>query len=345
MKYQIYGAGIYCRAIIKSQIIKPDLVIDGLLDSGEIEGVEVVNIKDKKIDKNKTTYISIVGYENISKQLHEIGFTDVREVEDSFITFENSLAALNSDGEFWRSPNTNEKVDYSKIEKLKKILSDEKSKITLNQIVRYREQPSASTYPWPERYDMYFPEDIPNLYSEKILNIIDCGAFDGDTARIFLSRYGDKIGNYLAIEPNPENISMLEKSITDSRVIPIRVALNNKNGYAFISNCSSASKISEEKKTNYNVETKRLDDIIKQTKTIPNIIKLDIEGYERLVLLTIKEIIKNTTPTLILSIYHTPCDLWQIALDVESYAPDSYYFYIRNEGYWGYETILYCIAK
>ena len=71
---------------------------------------------------------------------------------------------------------------------------------------------------------------------------------------------------------------------------------------------------------------------------------MDIEGGEFEALLGAKNLLKNCRPSLAISIYHQPIDLWRICLFLDDLKL-GYKFFIRN--YTGYpaETLLYATTS
>ena len=108
----------------------------------------------------------------------------------------------------------------------------------------------------------------------------------------------------------------------------------------------SASKIgssnsSEEKF--FKTKVLNIKEIVANKK--PNNIKMDIEGSDLNALKEMKSYIISNYPTLALSIYHQPKDLWEMPLYIDEISSGNYSIYIRQEGHWGLETQLYAIPN
>ena len=58
--------------------------------------------------------------------------------------------------------------------------------------------------------ECYFPDDLFTLGEDDLM--VDCGAFDGDSLRLFLGRYGS-LGRYLGFEPDPESYERLTQFV------------------------------------------------------------------------------------------------------------------------------------
>jgi hypothetical protein len=76
-----------------------------------------------------------------------------------------------------------------------------------------------------------------------------------------------------------------------------------------------------------------------------NFIKMDIEGAEKQAILGAQNTIVSSLPHLAISVYHKPCDLWELGLLIESIAPTRYNYHLRMYGHQTFDTILYAIPK
>jgi len=202
-QFYLYGSGIYAKAILASSLGKPTLVIDKYLAGEELEGIEVVSPESERLNKNIPVFLTILGYPDVKSNLEDLGFNNIIDTYNTFKYFKNSLYFLVNDGEFWRVDSLRDKVNMPAVQKLRGILYDQKSQTTLEQLVDFRVMPSFETYPAPEVYDMYFPADIPKVYgSDEELHILDCGAFDGDTALLYDRYLEGRVASYTAVEPS-----------------------------------------------------------------------------------------------------------------------------------------------
>jgi len=175
-----------------------------------------------------------------------------------------------------------------------------------------------------------------NFLSNKIF--IDCGASFGDSAVIFSKYY------------NPEKVISFE--LTND-------AKKAEQDYfkTLISNQIDLKKIEfvpegvSDKK--YNLDGKDLklttiDDFVKRNNLDKiGLIKMDIEGAAKLAVLGALNTIKNYRPILVISIYHTPEEFFEIKPLIEK-LDIKYKFMIKNLNpidYFEHETILLCVPK
>jgi hypothetical protein len=73
-------------------------------------------------------------------------------------------------------------------------------------------------------------------------------------------------------------------------------------------------------------------------------IKLDVEGAEMSALNGAKETINKYRPTLALSCYHHPDDLWKLS-DMISELGLDYQFYLRQHAFNSFDLVLYAIPN
>ena len=161
-----------------------------------------------------------------------------------------------------------------------------------------------------EKYEPY----LTDLMLSKIKNgdvVLDIGANIGYDTVLFADKVGKK-GKVIAIEPDPVNFEILQKNIKENKlfnVVAVQAAVGNENKKMKI----------YESKTNYGdhrlweetlrpagtfldrealpVFCRRLDDLLKELEfTKIDFIKMDVQGFEPLVIEGGKEIIEKNRP-------------------------------------------------
>jgi len=149
---------------------------------------------------------------------------------------------------------------------------------------------------------LYAKKDYEAIFEKALLEIIkstdtiyDIGANRGFYTKKFLSIATS--GKVLAFEPVPENnifISNLLPSYKNLKVYPLALGSDNGTLPMSIGNdkLNATSKLKTEKAENdILVTVKKLDSFIEENDTIPNVIKIDVEGFEL-------EVIKGMSITL-----------------------------------------------
>lgn len=108
--------------------------------------------------------------------------------------------------------------------------------------------------------------------------IVDAGAYIGDTAAYFLSRF--PTAKVYAVEPNPDSIAMAQRNLAPygDRVSLIPAALYDKTTRVFVNGIATGAHIGN---VGFDVETITLPALLKEIpEGFIDILKLDIEGAE-----------------------------------------------------------------
>ncbi|MBP3847019.1 FkbM family methyltransferase [bacterium] len=185
-----------------------------------------------------------------------------------------------------------------------------------------------------------------DYFKDKV--IIDAGAFIGDSA-IILSDYTNK--EVHSFEPTSENYNNLIKTITlnkkENKIVPVKFGLGAETQEIDFNINSSASGILE---TNYShKETCKiitLDDYVITNNLEVGLIKTDLEGFEQYFLKGAERTIKSQRPTLLISIYHTASDFFNIKPLIESWDLNYDFKIIKPaDGQVLLETVLICEQK
>jgi FkbM family methyltransferase len=352
-QFYVYGAGTFGPTLVSYLVAQgktPICVLDIMPRKAQLSGVQVLRPSEAKIDFSLPVVVSVIGYD---KDIRALGFQQLMTVFEVFETFPQALYNFTLSGMNWMSAPKELQVVDTQINKLCNLLADDNSKDTLAKLVSFRKNPSKNTYPWPQGHEEYFPEDIPKLYQYDELKILDCGAFDGDTISAFYKRFKSKVSSYYAIEANARNLNrlkarLLNENIENDNWLSLHhLAVGDRIGEIEIADEGSASSISCVKSVEHtrteNVKLVTIDSLLGD-KAI-NVLKMDIEGAEEWAIDGARSTIATHKPTLVLSIYHRPQDLWSLAFLVDSLTPNTYNYYIRHEGHWGFETVLYAIPK
>ncbi len=151
------------------------------------------------------------------------------------------------------------------------------------------------------------PKEIYNKIDKKL--IIDAGGYNGDTAYMFHQNFPNS--DILVYEPLSVNIQtinkILEQDKCDNKIIPIKKGLGNKKEILEISfNDTEISEIATIDNEINNLEKKPV-----------GLIKLDTEGFESKIIEGAIETIKRDTPILLIAIYHTPEDFFEMKAKLE----------------------------
>jgi FkbM family methyltransferase len=126
--------------------------------------------------------------------------------------------------------------------------------------------------------------------------VIECGAHHG-AQTILLSRWVGNHGKVIAIEPIPENITILKRNIEINEltnVILVEKAAGASCGKIFMRSISNGAVSPAHLRTNsIQVESVTLDKLVEELDILPSFLKIDVEGYEYQILEGSKAILSN----------------------------------------------------
>ena len=226
-----------------------------------------------------------------------------------------------------------------KWKKISELLSDSKSKKTLDDLIYYR---LTGDYYNMRLYSVRFQEQ----YFEPFLNqhdtgiFVDCGGFDGDTTEEFCKRYPNYRKVYL-FEPSSINLAKAKQRLQgfrDIQFIPLGVS-DREGKLRFNSEAGSASCVSNSGL--YQISVTTLDKKIFEKVTF---IKMDLEGWELKALQGSTKHIEEDHPILAISVYHHPSDFWRIPEFILNLR-DDYQIFLRHYTEGWSESVMYFVPK
>ena len=236
-------------------------------------------------------------------------------------------------------------ADTSAIQSGYVLLDDEKSRIEFIAQLRWRCSLDYGCLPQPDPPDqMYYAPDLVHLSQQEVL--ADCGAFDGDSIRMFLDRVHGCFRYIYAIEPDPKNraaladylsslpgdaaghVSVLPFGLSDCDEV-VSFDASGTVGSRVVSGTGSDS-----------IQCRRLDDILEGPQ--PTLIKMDIEGAEPRAILGAAATISSSRPVLAICAYHKCEHLWTLPRLIHNALPD-YRIFLRRYAEECWETVYYAI--
>lgn len=158
-------------------------------------------------------------------------------------------------------------------------------------------------------------------------NIIDLGAYDGDTIREFCQATNGKYQQITALEPDIKNFKKLVKNTEEmDNVNCINMgAWSHRDTLIFSTKAGRNSKLSSE-----GISVKVTD--IDSLNLNPTFIKMDIEGSELKALCGMENTVKTFNPKLYVCAYHRNDDLFALPLKIWELCKD-YKIYFRHSKY------------
>lgn len=236
-----------------------------------------------------------------------------------------------------------EQPDYEKINALKLILADKKSKEILDAIVEKRKNAFMDYTDIESRNSSeYFLEEFWNPIEDEVF--IDGGGYNGDSIEEFVTWTNNKFKKIYSFEPQSDRALELRKKIRELGVLDRvdfyelglwseETELKFKNGD---DNWSGTILGAEHDSI---IKTCAVDNIVDMGEKI-TFVKMDIEGAEIEALYGAKNHILRDRPRMAICIYHKIDDLWEIPALIHKWLPD-YELFIRHYGMRCYGTILY----
>lgn len=197
----------------------------------------------------------------------------------------------------------------------------------------------------PDPDGEYFPNGLIRPRSDELF--VDVGAYDGDSIRRFLGKYGEAYSRIIALEPDSQNYRGLLQRISDmparhaERIEMHRSAASDRAGrLRFKDGDGLAAALSDQ--GSIEVETVRLDDLLEGRH--PTYIKMDIEGAEIAAIEGCRRTISNERPVLAVCVYHAQDHLWNIPLAINKLCA-SYRFFLRPHMQECWDTVCYAVPS
>lgn len=259
----------------------------------------------------------------IVNQLQEMGFTNVFSAHLCNMIESRFLAPVCA-------------VDMHKIQELKEIVKDERSRQTIDRIVELRNQGTNRLYEvFAGR--QYFQQDIFDFGNEVFL---DCGSYRGEEID-YLNGLGCGTHRIYAFEPDCANYRFIaDKYRKNENIICLNQGVWNIScKLSFEGTGTDGSMISDNGKEC--IQAVSIDEAIHDKVTF---IKMDVEGAEMEAICGAEEIIKKYKPKLAICIYHKDKDLWEIPLKIKTLVKE-YDVYIRQHSLGLSDTVMYAVCK
>jgi len=220
--------------------------------------------------------------------------------------------------------------------------SDDYSRAEYLAQIRWRLRGDFNALPDPVPHATYFPLELCPLSDREVF--VDCGAYDGDTIRSFLTESENSFKHIYGFEPDPANFAKLSQSVSthprkESITLQSAAVGASTGSVTFSASGSAASHIGEGEIT---VACVSLDEALSGVE--PTYIKMDIEGAELDALSGARRTIEQYAPVLAICSYHLQNHLWKVPLLIRSLS-DKYEFFLRPHFLEGWDLVTYAIPK
>lgn len=244
---------------------------------------------------------------------------------------------------YWLESNTFIRENISRVKETLSLFSDEASRTAFKQLCLFRSGLNLSYSEYTDADQQYFNSvTLPHLTNREI-NYIDCGAYDGNSLFELMSFSKEFMFSCKAFlfEPDFYNyrkmLSELNKHPIDAYCIPLGVG-DSYSSIGFMSGDGEAATLSA--KSDTHISTCSLDEFFSGSKI--DFIKLDVEGNEVPALAGARQLIKAHRPILAISAYHRPSDIFDIPEFINNMNCE-YKIYFRQHYYNSFDCVIYAI--
>lgn len=225
-----------------------------------------------------------------------------------------------------------------KFDRAYSLLADEESKRVYKDILNFKVSGKIKYLlsSFCDKSKVY--SDILNLNENE--EIIDLGAYDGDTIREFTAATGGKYKHITALEPDKKSYKKLLKNTDGMKNIStLNMGVwSKRDTLIFDAEAGRNSKLSAE---GVSIEVTDIDSL----NIAPTFIKADIEGSEMKALEGAEKTIKKYLPKLYICAYHRNEDLFALPLKIKELS-EKYKIYFRHSKYIpAWESNFYCVAE
>lgn len=220
-----------------------------------------------------------------------------------------------------------------KIEQLKNIVFDDKSKITVDAIINNRLFGDFKVFENIFENDIFFPSDIFDL--AKIRVFVDIGAFYGDTLLTYKNKVKNDFEMIYAFEPDPFSFKELLKYKSNKTTLINKGIFNDNKRLSFTLDDIQTKADLNGKHT---IDVIRLDDF--DFDYVPEYIKIHVQGLEKEAIEGATETISASNAIVSVVLNQKPCDLWEIPLYIKRVFPSSKIF-IRHHSKSIVNTVCY----
>lgn len=346
-KNVLFGAGSYGIAYLE-ELNKAGIKVDYFCDNDQkkwgrkIQNIDIIS-PEKLAEISKEQILNVIISSTYEKEIYEqlvnekLNIRIYRElIYDLNIIYE--LKAM-----------TRKQIDswIEDVRSVQAFLYDEESIYVLENIKNYilTFDPKYIDKTNYNKDRQYFIKEIIEHLSHK--NIVDCGAFTGDTIETLIKDLKIKAKHIYAFEAAEDNFLNLLKTIAHLKVerlvTPVKRGVWHRQEKLFMSHSEgSGSKVINEENSIV-VDLVDLDSFFNIDTNI-GFIKMDIEGSELNALKGAREIIIRDRPILSICIYHSIAEHTNIPIYLKELL-NNYRFIIRHHYHRLAETVLYCIPN
>jgi FkbM family methyltransferase len=192
--------------------------------------------------------------------------------------------------------------------------------------------------------DIYYAPELVRLTDHEVM--VDCGAFDGDSIRLFASRTRGRFSQIYACEPDAKNRRALAgwlDGLTPEerrRVTVLPYAVGDKDGVVYFQTSGTAGSHMTADASTDAIDCRRLDTLM--ADAAPTFIKMDIEGAEPDALAGASATLARCRPIMAVCAYHVSEHLWTLPAILKAAVPD-YRISLRRYAEECWEMVYYAV--
>jgi len=337
----IYGLGATGQRIV-DELLDNAVAIDLILDRGK-SGQTYRDLPIRALDELAAGQLEgrnvLIALHNHYVDLHQLD-ADLRAAGAAKVLTPIHLPALvdrSTISGYWLDPTYDYDANADHFARARALLADDTSRALFDSILAYRRGGAIADCPVASLSDEYVPSDLPRHVEP--LRLIDCGAFTGVAIQKFLTA-GYAIDSAIAFEPDPASFATLaaRKFAIGRRVNLPLGTWSSTTQLRFSSDASMASHLSDCGDTV--IQCVAIDDLLNNEPV--NLVKLDVEGAEIETLKGMARLIASQRPSLLVSAYHTPGHLHEIATLIDDWRL-GYRFHLRVHEQNSFGVVLYAI--
>lgn len=338
----IFGAGQFGRDLY-AVLRKLGYEISGFIETKpkqkEIAGLPVLTWSElDAFQRQMQLAIGIFNREmpmdNLQCLAHDAGFKDVLMPWHLYGQFGDGLG-----WRYWLGPSKLILNALPRIESVYQALSDDLSKQCMLNILSFRLGINDLYASFRHDDNQYFNGlTLPALQGKEI-NYIDGGAYNGDTYLELADL--SNIASAFLFEPDQKNYKQLKANVKKFKNKTFCLPLALTDSYSILSfngDVGEGGAISDY--GSQHIATVSLDEMMQQQAI--DFIKLDVEGAEISAIKGASRLIRDSRPTLAISLYHRPEDVWEIPELLFSLCED-YRFYIRQHYFNSFDSVIYAV--
>ena len=235
--------------------------------------------------------------------------------------------------------------EIDEILKLYRRLADDKSRQILYDLISYFM--CKNFRPVRSEFNQYFH---PEFNCSDLRTVIDGGAYDGDTVKLFNTEFGPET-NIIAFEPNEDLSGALKEATKNMKNVSIvQKGLWSSSGKVsfFCEGSLDTGRVSDSDTGRVSnnedeiIEVLALDNM-KELDDV-DFIKFDIEGAEPFALEGARQIIERDQPNMAICLYHDWLDWVKVPALLGKILPN-HRFYLGHHSNSYVETVLYAFRK